>query len=395
VQLGLSTCVDLRGEGHPAEFVFERCERKVRSEERVTRLRQGHRRPPGTYRVWATTSLFVGAGYQVTIMSSCEALPIVVRATTHASISHTTRAVAEYNARTSGRSVYVVGCWAAAAPNDSAPVLLAPGVYSVGLARHPACSPLFRERHLRNPLARTRLARSMPTWAAVDILTSAAVATHILPHCTATPPRHAPSSRRRDACMAVVVDPDVLLPGDGVQRACEYYDVLSHDSVLLFAPPRARFPSLRSALNASLTAAAATAAARATAAAAARATAAAAAAAASSPAASKATGVSSAQLVDEMEIDADATLLRDAILDMMGSRHVSFLSPAALAALATLSRTVRARPNPRAAGRPRRPRDALTHGARPSEPLAIPFRDASTSPPVSLMTRGRWCPHTT
>ena len=134
-------------------------------------------------------------------------------------------------------------------------------------------------------------------WASVDVLTAAAAARHILPKCASTSP-----NKSGHGCTAFVADPDVILLGDGVTRACKYYRALEHDAVLAFAPPRGRFETLTEAFQMSVNATSTRAD-------------------SSHPPGASARGGSSR-----------------AVLDLMGNRHVSFLSLRAMDALAELSR---------------------------------------------------------
>lgn len=108
----------------------------------------------------------------------CDDFPIVVRATTREFLSPSTLRIAEYNHRATGQRVYVIGCWPAQERRE-----VSAGVHSVGLAAHPACSSVYRERHYRNVHSHARLARWQSTWAAVDVLTHEAVARHGVRAC--------------------------------------------------------------------------------------------------------------------------------------------------------------------------------------------------------------------
>ena len=157
---------------------------------------------------------------------ACDAIPIVVRATTLTRVPPSTARIAQHNARATGHPVFIVGCWPATTTTD--------GVHSIGLMSHPACGEAHREARYRNRHARARLARFQPTWASVDALTHAALTGEstnsnnnnhgvgmrrmpagrrspqefppaILPNCSSS------STNNNRGCIALVVDPDVLL----------------------------------------------------------------------------------------------------------------------------------------------------------------------------------------
>ena len=148
------------------------------------------------------------------------------------------------------------------------------GAVGVGLGSHPACSAAWRAKNLANPHARGRLAHLQPVWAAVELLTAEALSSAVLP------------ARCRGTsgpgCTAFVMDPDVLLAHSSVRRACAYYDATAYDAVLGFAAPTARHRSLGKAVGGNTSAA--------------------------------------------------------HLAQLMGNRHVSFLAPRAMDALASLAR---------------------------------------------------------
>ena len=256
---------------------------------------------------------------------ACDAIPIVVRATTLTRVPPSTARIAQHNARATGHPVFIVGCWPATTTAD--------GVHSIGLMSHPACGEAHREARYRNRHARARLARFQPTWASVDALTHAALTGEstnsnnnnhgvgmrrmpagrrspqefppaILPNCSTIS-----STNNNRGCIALVVDPDVLLFKHTVKRACEYYRAYQYDAVLLFAPPRGRFTSLQEALDESKKALGA-----------------------SSSSSSSSSAAGSVDPAAAAYLESNAPLL-----DLMGNRHVSFLSVHALSALSTLT----------------------------------------------------------
>ena len=165
-------------------------------------------------------------------LSSCGAIPIVLRASTLEYVPPTTRKLAAFAAGSQGVPVYAVTC------SFKPRLNLTSGAVSIGLGGHNACNETWAFKHLFNPNSRARLAPMLPMWGAVEILTAAAMRL-ILPLC---------SSRRRTGagCTAFVIDPDVFLPPvlgirNTVRAACEYYDATRYDAVLLFAAPPARF----------------------------------------------------------------------------------------------------------------------------------------------------------
>ena len=107
------------------------------------------------------------------------------------------------------------------------------GAVGVGLGRHPACSAAWRAKNLANPHARGRLAHLQPVWAAVDLLTAEALSSAVLPARC--------RGRSGPGCTAFVMDPDVILAHGSVRRACTYYDATAYDAVLGFAAPEARY----------------------------------------------------------------------------------------------------------------------------------------------------------
>ena len=255
---------------------------------------------------------------------ACDAIPIVVRATTLTRVPPSTARIAQHNARATGHPVFIVGCWPATTTAD--------GVHSIGLMSHPACGEAHREARYRNRHARARLARFQPTWASVDALTHAALTGEstnsnnnnhgvgmrrmpagrrspqefppaILPNCSSA------STNNNRGCIALVVDPDVLLFKHTIKRACEYYKAYQYDAVLLFAPPRGRFTSLQEALDESKKALGA-----------------------SSSSSSSSSAAGSVDPAAAAYLESNAPLL-----DLMGNRHVSFLSVHALSALSTLT----------------------------------------------------------
>ena len=186
---------------------------------------------------------------------ACAATFVLYRATIATELpTHAFEFARETAIANPGVTVYVPGCWPA--DSDIASRHRTHGevssVRTLGLQSSPACSEPWRLRHLSSHWARShKQDTAQATSASVDVLTAAAARRILPPACAGGDPLRLAVgnaslsrafSRRRTSrsgpgCVALVVEPDVVLLANAVRLACTYYDAEAYDAVLQMALP--------------------------------------------------------------------------------------------------------------------------------------------------------------